>query len=194
MITLDNGAKKIENSDNWREIFDAHNDSVDALTTEAENLNGALAMVISGATEAQIAAGKYVYWNGGLYLVSNAIPAGTTITSANYTSYLTAVTDGGLNALNDQIANLGVAKMLFLPGLELTFNSGVCTYRDSRITANMEGFATVRYKTNVYLWYIIAIQVLMDGIANIYVRKEDGTAPANGTMIVANYLFIENPN
>lgn len=30
MITTNTGAKKIEGTDNWRGIFDAHNDSVDA--------------------------------------------------------------------------------------------------------------------------------------------------------------------
>ena len=33
MITTNTGAKKIEGTDNWREIFDAHNDSVDALNS-----------------------------------------------------------------------------------------------------------------------------------------------------------------
>ena len=39
MITTSTGAKKIEGTDNWREIFDAHNDSVDAYDSAVSSIN-----------------------------------------------------------------------------------------------------------------------------------------------------------
>ena len=37
--TTSSGAKKINNNDNWREIFDCHNDTCDAIDTLNSNLN-----------------------------------------------------------------------------------------------------------------------------------------------------------
>ncbi len=49
-----------------------------------------------------IAAGQYVIWKGALYTASAAIPTGTTLSTSN----LTAVSGGGLNALNGNIATI----------------------------------------------------------------------------------------
>lgn len=46
-----------------------------------------------------ISAGQYVIWKGDLYTASDAISSGATLSNAN----LTAVSGGGLNALNDKL-------------------------------------------------------------------------------------------
>lgn len=105
MITTDTGAKKIENSDNWRLIFDAHNDSVDA----EDKIVPEMAPIVNGNKSTVGAAiGEYVLVRNssitgitdGAYTAAKAIPANTTIDS----TYLTAVgTGGALNALNSKI-------------------------------------------------------------------------------------------
>ena len=105
MITTDTGAKKIENSDNWRQIFDAHNDSVDA----EDKIVPEMAPIVNGNKSTVGAAiGEYVLVRNssitgitdGAYTAAKAIPANTTIDS----TYLTAVgTGGALNALNSKI-------------------------------------------------------------------------------------------
>lgn len=49
-----------------------------------------------------ISAGQYVIWKGDLYTASSAISTGATLSTAN----LTAVSGGGLNALNSNLSNL----------------------------------------------------------------------------------------
>lgn len=105
MITTDTGAKKIENSDNWRLIFDAHNDSVDA----EDKIVPEMAPIVNGNKSTVGAAiGEYVLVRNssitgitdGAYTAAKAIPANTTIDS----TYLTAVgTGGALNSLNSKL-------------------------------------------------------------------------------------------
>ena len=105
MITTDTGAKKIENSDNWRLIFDAHNDSVDA----EDKIVPEMAPIVNGNKSTVGAAiGEYVLVRNssitgitdGAYTAAKAIPANTTIDS----TYLTAVgTGGALNSLNSKM-------------------------------------------------------------------------------------------
>ena len=106
MITTNTGAKKIEGTDNWRQIFDAHNSSVDAHDETQSDLD----YIIKGnSSSVSIAAGKFVSVRGstitgvtdGIYTAAKAIPASTTLDS----SYFTAVTGGALNALSDHLAN-----------------------------------------------------------------------------------------
>lgn len=107
MITTDTGAKKIENTDNWRLIFDAHNDSVDA----EDKIVPEMAPIVNGNKSTVGAAiGEYVLVRNssitgitdGAYTAAKAIPANTTIDS----TYLTAVgTGGALNALNSKIGH-----------------------------------------------------------------------------------------
>ena len=108
MITTNTGAKKIEGTDNWRQIFDAHNSSVDAHDETQSDLD----YIIKGnSSSVSIAAGKFVSVRGstitgvtdGIYTAAKAIPASTTLDS----SYFTAVTGGALNALSDQIGSIG---------------------------------------------------------------------------------------
>ena len=110
MITTETGAKKIEDSDNWREIFDAHNESVDALNSNIAKLQNELGIVCDGnKCTVSATTGQYIILKNstisgcadGLYTAAQAIPANTAITSA----YLAAVSNGGLNALNSKLEN-----------------------------------------------------------------------------------------
>lgn len=99
MITTNTGAKKIEGTDNWREIFDAHNDSVDAMDTVAAKI----LPVINGSTNNSgytIASGEYFEANGKLYKATASIPTGSA-----WSSSASEQTDhGAINALNGKIA------------------------------------------------------------------------------------------
>ena len=106
-ITTDTGAKKIENSENWRNIFGIHNDSVDAYDALAEQKDEEIGIVVKGNKTAHTggaAAGQYIILRNstitgcddGLYKAAQAIPYDTAIDS----TYLTPVSGGGLNALN----------------------------------------------------------------------------------------------
>jgi len=81
--------------------------------TEIVNLQNALGIVVDGKQSAVNAAiGQYVILKNstitgvtdGLYKAAKAIPASTDIDS----TYLTVVSGGGLNSLNDSIANMNV--------------------------------------------------------------------------------------
>lgn len=108
MITTDTGAKKWENSDNWRQIYQAHNDSVDAEDAAIAALQDGLAIVANGNTHAAIAAGQFVFVKNhdtlatGLYTANSAIAANATLTSSN----LTADPSGGLNVLNSNLSSI----------------------------------------------------------------------------------------
>lgn len=66
-----------------------------------------------------ISAGQYVIWKGSLYTASSAISSGATLSDAN----LTAVSGGGLNALNSnlnnrfKVVNSGSIKAIKTPGI-----------------------------------------------------------------------------
>lgn len=108
MITTNTGAKKIEGTDNWRGIFDAHNDSVDAHDQAIAKVEDGIAYRLgnTNTTGATLAVGAYVYVTGntngvadGMYKVSTAIAANASLTTSN----LTAVPGGVANALNNKI-------------------------------------------------------------------------------------------
>ena len=84
-------------------------DIPNALSADAASLTalgGGMAIISVGDTHVAITSGEYVYVKGhstlaeGLYTASSNISANGTLSSSN----LTAVSKGGLNALNDQIA------------------------------------------------------------------------------------------
>lgn len=89
-------------------VSDALDKTGNAINTNASDIsdvNGALAIVATGNTAPQaITTGQYVIWGGDLYTASTNISSGATLSSSN----LTAVSGGGLNSLNSNIASLGV--------------------------------------------------------------------------------------
>ena len=109
MITTDSSAKKIEGTDNWRGIFDAQNGTAEAVDQLTEDV----AIVINGNKTTHTggaASGQYVLVRNstitditdGLYTAAKAIPSNTAIDK----TYLTAVSGGGLNALNSNMVKL----------------------------------------------------------------------------------------
>ena len=139
MITTSTGAKKIENTDNWREIFDAHNDSVDAEDKLAQDT----APIVNGnKSTTGASAGEYVLVRNssitgitdGAYKAAQAIPANTAIDS----TYLTAITGGIANDLNSNISTLdGKIDALLV--------------RETSSPAFSNGVATVNAKSGYYL-------------------------------------------
>ena len=106
MITTDTGAKKIEGTDNWRLIFDAHNDSVDAHDQAIAKVQNGLAYIVgnTNTTGSTLSTGQFVYVKGhstiaeGLRTVTASISANGDITTNN----TSACSEGGLNALNSK--------------------------------------------------------------------------------------------
>ena len=109
MITTNTGAKKIEGTDNWREIFDAHNDSV----TAHDKVSEAMTYVVNGnksIENAAIPVGSYVRLanstivgrSDGIYTVKTAIPVNTVIDSS-YFNENAPIPGGVANALNSKL-------------------------------------------------------------------------------------------
>lgn len=82
------------------------NDNMDKVDAAVQAGSEAIAIVSLGNTHGAIDAGQYVYVRGhnslaeGLYTANSAIAANATLSSSN----VTAVSGGGLNALNSKIA------------------------------------------------------------------------------------------
>ena len=94
-----------------------------------------------------IAAGQYVIWKGALYTASAAIPAGTTLSTSN----LTAVSGGGLNALNGKLIRTNITSITITDIV-----SGVTIDSDYRF-ANIWGnsvhlFLIIRVSTEIQTW------------------------------------------
>ena len=78
------------------------------IATQLGDIRGGMAIVSTGNTHDAIAAGQFVYVMGhdtlddGLYTANSALAANATLSSSN----LTAVSGGGLNALNSNLTSL----------------------------------------------------------------------------------------
>lgn len=118
MITTNTGAKKIEGTDNWREIFDAHNDSVNA----HDKVSEAMTYVVNGnksIENAAIPVGSYVRLanstivgrSDGIYTVKTAIPVNTVIDSS-YFNENAPIPGGVANALNSKLTKQVVYKQI----------------------------------------------------------------------------------
>lgn len=106
--TTNLGLKKIDGSENWRQIFDYHNDSMDKADSTVAAVQDGLAIVANGNTHASVAKGRFVYVRNhstlaeGLYKASSAIQTNGELTASN----LTAAGSGGLNDLQEQVISL----------------------------------------------------------------------------------------
>ena len=73
-------------------------------STDIAALKNDLGIVEDGDTATHtIAQGQYVIWQGALYTADAAIASGTTLAASGGNKNLTAVENGGLNALNSRI-------------------------------------------------------------------------------------------
>ena len=106
--TTNIGLKKIDGSENWRQIFDYHNDSADKTDSAVAAVQDGLAIVADGNTHAAVAKGQFVYVRNhdtlaeGLYKATEAIATNETLSTGN----LTAESFGGLNDLQEQVTSL----------------------------------------------------------------------------------------
>lgn len=126
MITTNTGAKKIEGTDNWRQIFDAHNDSVDA----HDKISDAMTYVVNGNKSIEsvsIPVGHYFRLanssiagrSDGLYTAKIAIPVDTVI-DATYFNEAAPITGGIAEALNSKIAT-----KIYVKGTDYTLHSSI---------------------------------------------------------------------
>lgn len=93
-------------------VINGNMDKIDAfaggVNSTDESMQSGIAIVSDGDTHAAIAAGQYVYiknhntLNEGMYTANSAIAANVALSSSN----VTAVSSGGLNALNSKITKL----------------------------------------------------------------------------------------
>ena len=76
-------------------------------STDIAALKNDLGIVEDGDTATHtIAQGQYVIWQGALYTADAAIASGTTLAASGGNKNLTAVENGGLNALNSNVTAL----------------------------------------------------------------------------------------
>ena len=143
MITTSTGAKKLESSDNWREIFPnpgtsaagAHNASVDA----HDRIQAEVAPIINGKRcSLGAASGEYVLLRNstitgktdGAYQATKAIPANTDLDS----TYLGSPITGGLvNELNSKI----MRQTLYNSTTVQVFKAGnvfMCSFQGAKIS------------------------------------------------------------
>ena len=165
-ITTDTGAKKIENSENWRNIFGIHNDTVDAYDALAEQKDEEIGIVVKGNKTAHTggaAAGQYIILRNstitgcddGLYTAAQAIPYDTVIDS----TYLTAVSGGGLNALN--------------ASLEWKYLGNLKSQHDTIIypEGTKELYIVFSMTSNNYLFHYIKLDSLPNNITSFNSRQ-----------------------
>ena len=176
MITTNTGAKKLESSDNWREIFPnpdlstagAHNASVDA----ADRIQPEIAPIINGKQCALGAAsGDYVLLRNstitgksdGAYIATKAIPANTDIDS----TYLgNAITGGISNSLNNNLRTQELLTDVYT--VSVTTGNALIDYPGA--TGLGQGFETIPAPTNCTLRKVIPINASRDsGIFRAFV-------------------------
>ena len=111
MVTTDTGSKKISNNENWRNIFDAHNDSVDAYDDHIVKLDNGLAYVaVKSGNDWMLPSGKNA--SSGDYVIVNKVFGHATATLTGGSTAIVENTNwvaesaGALNSLNSNITTL----------------------------------------------------------------------------------------
>jgi hypothetical protein len=134
--TTNTGAKKIDQNEQWRNILGIHNDTVDAYDGHIAKLDESIAIVSDGNTHAAIAAGQYVYVKNhgtlteGLYTANSAISANATLSNSN----VTAVSGGGLNALNSKTTTYDFGSLATISA----FKSALDTYGETMTSGDQK--------------------------------------------------------
>ena len=103
------GLKKIDGSENWRNVFDYYNYSMDQADEAIAAARGGLTYVENGdtiAANANYTEGRFICWKGEIYRIKTTINA--TVTSANWTTYLTKQDGigGALSQINEDLTSL----------------------------------------------------------------------------------------
>lgn len=122
-LTLPIGSEKVK-----RQVINSNNEIIDAAVGKIEDCI-AYRLGETNTTGSTLAVGTYVYVSGnstlaeGLYTVSTAIGTGITLSASN----CTAVSGGGLNALNTAVAALGSNTYLLKSGSAIPNNTNINT-------------------------------------------------------------------
>ena len=182
MITTSTGAKKLESSDNWREIFPnpgtgtagAHNATVDA----QDRIQAEVAPIINGKRcSLGAASGDYVLLRNstiagktdGAYQAAKAIPANTDLDS----TYLgNAITGGISNAINSNLTSLSNNK------LDKFYKVSDTLVKQNADPDNYEKLGTVSLSAGLWL-------VVLNGIWN--------TGKPLGIHVTIGNTAIDNP-
>lgn len=140
------------------DINASDNTSIDQTITNIEN---DIAIIINGSTSAKnVTAGQYVLVqnsgmtgvNDGLYISNTSVSAGTPFTSA----YLDAVSNGGLNSLNDHISTLQNQRVQY--GTYTSDGLGKITLSTSDyivLSASKENVVLIPYRSpSATFWFI----------------------------------------
>lgn len=199
MITTKTGAKKIEGTDNWREIFDAHNDSVDA----HDKISDAMTYVVNGNKSIEsvsIPVGHYFRLanssiagrSDGLYTAKIAIPVDTVI-DATYFNEAAPITGGVANALNSNIeTRFGRTRQLSItiPSGSVSGDASV-NFTDAN---NYRWFATIQATssssayTGIFVEYVLATST---GVT-VSVNRSARNNTSNSLTIVVYIFGIPN--
>ena len=200
--TTNLGLKKPAQSDKIR-IADINNnmDDIDAafgavgntsVATQLGDIRGGMAIVSNGNAHDAIAAGQFVYVMGhdtlddGLYTANSALAANATLSSSN----VTAVSGGGLNALNSKIvpsqSTLQVQNNEEFTSGQITFRK-VCgniyhVHVNQAQFAHTNSYRTVGHTPNSLNFYDCDILVTEGGNANTVV----GHVMINDTYMYCN--------
>jgi len=171
--------KKIDGNENWREIFDDHNDSMDLIdaavksnSDEISTTEKSLIYVVDGNKCANaVPVGSYVQLinstisgrSDGCYTVKTAIPANTAINNT-YFNETAPIAGGAVNSLNSNIAN------------NLSFLKVSGTLGAVNATVNI-----YTHSTSLTGYMIAGWSVILDGAKYIW----------QGVPVIEN-LFIDN--
>jgi hypothetical protein len=117
--------------------------SVSGQITKLSKTEDLISIVENGNTcthTGGISKGQYVNWKGDLYTADSNISVGATFASSGGSKNLTAVTDGGLNELNDRISSntLGIA-------VAMTANTNYTAPSDGYFQVSIEYDSTSKY-------------------------------------------------
>ena len=167
------------NMDDIDAAFGAIGDT--SVATQVSDIRAGMAIVSVSNTHDAIASGEYVYVTGhdtlddGLYVATAAIAANGTLSSSN----LTAVSKGGLNALNDQIASLKTFAQI---------------YNDDIIAGNSKTY-TLTTATQVAMIFInngngaVAVWAISFRSASEIGKERLSTAEASSTVTTSGMTF-----
>jgi hypothetical protein len=155
-------------------------------------IESSIAIIVNGnTTSTTIAAGQYVYIKGstilteGLYTANSAVPSGTTVSS----TYFAPVSGGGLNAIQQSMANLVVTD--FFESDTITVGAG--SNASATIYSQKTGYTAVAIAgiTSFSSAFMLAeFAISSSGIISI-AGHNIANAQISGKIIV-HVLFIRN--
>lgn len=189
-ITTDTGAKKIEGSDNWRDIFDDHNDTVDAYDAAIAKMDGAMAILATNNTHAAVLTGQYVYvrkhgtLTEGLYKANSDIAQNATLNSTNLSAVSKGL-GGEVSALSDQIGDCPIL------GTLITVSVSLSTAGDFSETFTAPT-APSGYRLVGYICHCPTTRAFVRGTGNNTVFYTVVSTASSSTNLQINPVFIKS--